>query len=1096
MKAIERYTRVIRPHVVKWVAGMPEGDPGPYPALRRERRRDDPSPVASDFEQREAVDTVVLCIYLLGGFRIAMGRRMIGDDALRPTAAAALVKLLALSPAHALYRDEFIDLLWPDEDPEIASARLRSALHAARRALGVLPVPSQALVQTRGERLLLYPQGPLWVDVEAFEAAAAAARRSGDLAAYQAAIALYTGDLLPEDRYEDWAAARREALRETFLGLLLELADLHERGGEHRQAIAVLERAVALELALEEAHAGLMRLFALTGRRQQALRQYRRLRDALHRELDAAPDPATQRLYIAILSGRFPASGESGDTTTSLALPRRDNLPVQLTSFVGRKREKEAIAELLAGSTPARLVTLTGIGGCGKTRLALAVVAELVAAYPDGVWLIELGALTDPDLVPETAATALGAQPEPGQSPTAALVETLRPRRTLLLLDNCEHVIEACAQLATALLAACPGLQILATSREPLRVHGEQVWRVPPLELPDPHRFPASEDLARSEAVQLFCERATLVLPEFALDEQNAPLIAEICRRLEGLPLAIELAAARLSALTLAQLAAALADPLRLLASGSRAASPRQRTLRATLDWSYALLSEPERALFRRLSVFVGGSTLAAIEAVVADEGLHREQVWDLLFLLVEKSLVVMDTSDPDGRYRLLDTVRRYAAERLAETGESEVLRARHAAYYLALAEEAEPLLRGPEQGTWFARLEREHHNLRAALACYLERRDARGGLRLAGALWWFWYMHAHYREGGEWLTRFLALSDSGDASEPVVRAKALLGAAVLLWRAGATWDALAHCDASLAAYRRIDDRAGAGWALVFRAHIADALGDRAAALAALEESVALFREADDPAGLARALNSLGDEARLRGDDERAAALYEEALALDRVTGHRAGQALRLHNLGYVALHRGDAGRAARLFGESLALHRELGHPRGTVMCIEGLAAAAALASEAHEAARLYAAAEAERERLRATLDTIERLERQRFLASLHRALDPVRLERAWSAGRALSLAEAVVASKRMAERLAADQPEPGRATALLSRRERQIAALIACGLTNRQIAAELGIAPRTADTHVSRILHKLGVPARAAVAAWAREQGLVDHQA
>jgi non-specific serine/threonine protein kinase len=700
--------------------------------------------------------------------------------------------------------------------------------------------------------------------------------------------------------------------------------------------------------------------------------------------------------------------------------------------------------------------------------------------------------------VPETAATALGAQPEPGQSPTAALVETLRPRRTLLLLDNCEHVIEACAQLATALLAACPGVQILATSREPLRVHGEQVWRVPPLELPDRHRFPASEDLSRSEAVRLFCERAALVHPEFALDEQNAPLIAKICRRLEGLPLAIELAAARLSALTLAQLEAALADPLRLLASGSRAVSPRQRTLRATLDWSYALLSEPERALLRRLSAFVGGGTLAAIESVVPGSGLQREQVWDLLFQLVEKSLVVTDASDTDGRYRLLETVRQYAAERLAEAGEVEALRARHAACYLALAEEAEPTLRGPEQSVWFARLEHEHHNLRVALAWYLERRDAQGGLRLAGALWWFWYMHAHYREGGEWLTRFLALASSegaGEAEAPVL-AKALLGAAVLLWRGGALRDALARCDASLAAYRRIGDRAGAGWALVFRAHIADALNDRAAALAALEESVALFREADDPAGLARALNSLGDEARLRGDDERAAALYEEALALDRATGHRAGQALRLHNLGYVALHRGDAGRAARLFGESLALHRELGHPRGTVMCIEGLAAAAALASEAHEAARLYAAAEAERERLRATLDTIERLERQGFLASLHRALDPVRLERAWSAGRALSLAEAVVAAERMAERLAVDQPEPGRATASLSRRERQIAALIARGLTNRQIAAELGIAPRTADTHVSRILHKLGVPARAAVAAWAREQGLVDPQA
>lgn len=1055
----------------------------------------DPSRVAGEPAQRPASEPATLRIRLLGGFSMALGEVALGSASWRGRAAAALLKLLALSPTHALYRDEVIDLLWPDEDPETASARLRLALHAARRVLRALPAPPQALVQTRGERLLLYPEGPLWIDVEAFEAAAAAARRSGEVAAYQAAIDLYAGDLLPEERYEDWTTTRRESLRGTFLGLLLELADLHERDGEYPSAIAALERAVGLEPALEDAHACLMRLFALTGRRQQALRQYRRLRDTLRRELDVAPDPATQSLYLAILSGTFPAPSEPSSAPEPAAPSRRDNLPVQLTSFVGRQREKEAIAELLVDPVPARLLTLTGVGGCGKTRLALAVASELVAVYPDGVWLIELGALTDPAVVPETVAATLGVEPEPRRSSMTSLVEGLRSRRLLLLLDNCEHLIDACAQLAMVVLAGCPGVQILATSREPLRVSGERVWRVPPLELPDLHRVPSSEDLYRSEAVRLFCERAALVQPDFTLSEQRVPLVTEICRRLEGLPLAIELAAARLAALTLEQLAQALGDPLRLLAGASRTPSPRQRTLRATLDWSYALLSEPERALLRRLAVFAGGGTLAAIESVVPGSGLQREQVWDLLFQLVEKSLVVTDASDPDGRYRLLETVRQYAAERLAEAGEVEALRARHATCYLALAEEAEPALRGPEQSVWFARLEREHHNLRAALARFLERREAWAGLRLAGALWWFWYMHAHYREGSEWLTRFLALARSEGAREveaPVL-AKALLGAAVLLWRAGALRDALARCDASLALYRRSGDQGGAAWALVFRAHIASAFGDQAAALAALEESVALFRRVDDPAGLARALNSLGDEARLRGDDERAAALYEEALVLDRVTGHRAGQALRLHNLGYVALHRGDLRGAAWLFGESLALHRELGHPRGIVMCIEGLAATAALAGKAYEAARLHAAAGAERERLRASLDAIERLERERLLTSLRSRLDAVRLEDAQSAGHALSLAEAVGAAEQMAGRLAADQPGLGRATASLSRRERQIAALIARGLTNRAIATELGIAQRTVDTHVGHILGKLGVPSRAAVAAWAREQGLVE---
>ncbi len=455
----------------------------------------DPSGVPGDPPQRPASEPATLRIRLLGGFSIALESTTLSGARWRGRAAAAVLELLALSPTRALYRDEVIDLLWHDEDPEIASARLRSALHAARRVLHALPAPPQALVQTRGERLLLYPEGPLWIDVEAFEAATAAARRSGEVAAYQAAIDLYAGDLRPEERDEDWTTTRRESLRETFLGLLLELADLHKRDGEYLSAITTLERAVQLEPALEDAHARLMRLSTLTGRRQQALRQYRRLRDTLRRELDVAPDPATQSLYLAILSGSFPAPSEPSSAPEPATPPRRDNLPVQLTSFVGRQREKEAIAELLVDPAPACLLTLTGVGGYGKTRLALAVASELVAVYPDGVWLVELGALTDPAVVPETVAAALGVEPEPGRSPTTSLVEALRSRRLLLLLDNCEHLIDACAQFATVVLAGCPGVQILATSREPLRVPGERVWRVPPLELPDLHRFPSSEEL-------------------------------------------------------------------------------------------------------------------------------------------------------------------------------------------------------------------------------------------------------------------------------------------------------------------------------------------------------------------------------------------------------------------------------------------------------------------------------------------------------------------------------------------------------------------------------------------------------------------------
>src|SRR5919202_4260889 len=375
------------------------------------------------------------------------------------------------------------------------------------------------------------------------------------------------------------------------------------------------------------------------------------------------------------------------------------NLPLELTSFIGREREIAEVKRLLLLEGKDRLLTLTGPGGCGKTRLTLKVSFEVVQEFEDGVWFVELSSLSDPELVPQAVASVLEVREAPGRSLTEVLTEDLKSKKMLLVLDNCEHVIDACAALADALLRACPELRILATSREALSIAGEATWLVPPLSLPDPEHPPPVEDLAGYEAVRLFLERAAAVSSRFELTERNAPAVAQVCRRVDGMPLAIELAAARAKVLSVEQIASRLEDSFRLLATDSRTALPRQRTLRATIGWSYELLSQEEQALFRRLSVFAGGFALEAAEAVCTGVGIEREDVLDLLTHLVDKSLVLVTEQDGEARYRLLETVRQYGWEKLRESGEAELVRRWHAEYYLTLSEETEPELK--EQGAW-----------------------------------------------------------------------------------------------------------------------------------------------------------------------------------------------------------------------------------------------------------------------------------------------------------------------------------------------------------------------------------------------------------
>jgi predicted ATPase/transcriptional regulator with XRE-family HTH domain/Tfp pilus assembly protein PilF len=620
------------------------------------------------------------------------------------------------------------------------------------------------------------------------------------------------------------------------------------------------------------------------------------------------------------------------NVTQPEAVPSQHNLPVQTSSFIGREQAQRAVCGLLE-RTP--LVTLVGPGGVGKTRLALAVAETLMDAYPDGVWLVELAAMSDPALVPGAVLVALGLREESGLSALATLTSYLKDRRLLLVLDNCEHLIAACAALADTLLRGHPHTRILATSREGLEVAGEMLYRVPSLSAPNPRHLPAVDLMPAYEAVRLFVARAQARGTGFTLTAQNAVAVAQICARLDGIPLAIELAAARVGALPAETIAARLDDSFRLLTGGPRTVLPRQQTLRAALDWSHDLLSLPEQVLLRRLAVFAGGWPLDAAEQICADEVILREDVMGLFSALTNKSLVLLEEGSGHPRYRLLETVRQYARERLDGAGETAQLGDQHLAWCVWLAEQAEPRLLGAEQEVWLGRLEQEHDNLRAALAWAGEQRAGELALRLAGALWRFWSIRGYLREGRQWLELALAIEGT-DA--PQARALALNGSGNLANSQGNyTRTAALHAEA-LALQREVGDRQGIAGSLNNLGNVAYQQGDYTRAATLFAESLALRRELGDTPGIARSLNNLGGVAYKQGDFARAIALQEEALALERALGDTYSVAALLNNLGEVVSLQGDYTRAASLFAESLALKRELDDKEGIVYSLHSLA--------------------------------------------------------------------------------------------------------------------------------------------------------------
>jgi non-specific serine/threonine protein kinase len=602
---------------------------------------------------------------------------------------------------------------------------------------------------------------------------------------------------------------------------------------------------------------------------------------------------------------------------------------------------------------------------------------------------------------------------EPGRPILQTLREHIHDRRLLLVLDNCEHLLSEVAALAEALLRACPRLRILASSRESLNIAGETVFRVPSLTVPDPRSVAATpETLNRYESARLFLDRAAAAAPAFTVSPANAPAVAQICHRLDGIPLAIELAAARVKVLPVEQIAARLDDRFRLLTGGSRTALPRQQTLRALIDWSYDLLPPAERALFQRLSVFVGGWTLEAAEAVApgAADGppdlVESWEVLDLLASLVDKSLVVAEepgtTNHPGVRYRLLETVRQYGRDRLLEGGDAAAVRDRHLDYFTRLAEDADAKIRGPEQGTWLARLETEHDNLRAALQwCKSAADTGLTGMRLASALARFWEIRGHFTEGREHLSGVLAREDAAAASPE--RARALRAGGILASGQGDAAAARARFEDSLAILRAAGDRQGVAQTLNNMGLLALRQGDAGLAQALCEESLAMWRELNDPNGLAATLNNFANAAVARGDYRSARAWYEEALHINRERGNRAGEAYNLNNLGDVAFRQGDTDAALDFYRRSLVLLRDLGDRHTIDALLDAFAAVAAAKGEWERSARLFGAADALREELGVTLSPADQEEHERQVAAARSALEETAFAAAWAVGRNLS---------------------------------------------------------------------------------------------
>ncbi|MFE7421055.1 protein kinase [Rhodococcus sp. NPDC057529] len=808
------------------------------------------------------------------------------------------------------------------------------------------------------------------------------------------------------------------------------------------------------------------------------------LRDAERRHYRVVDEMALPTDPTANSEGQRALGNDAYVYSPPAARTKDGNLPLELTSFVGRRHELAQAKQLLSTS---RLVTLTGVGGVGKTRLALRVAEGARRAFGDGVWLIELGELADPGLLVDRIAAGFGLQERSVRPPLDLLTDYLAHRQILMVLDNCEHLIDAVAQVTQTLLRTCPDLRIIATSREPLGIGGEIAMRVPPLAVPHPGDSASPRGIPTSDAITLFVERAHAAVPEFELTEDNRAVIAQICERLDGLPLPIELAAVRLRVMSAPQILDRLADRYSLLTVGSRGAPTRQQTMRLSVDWSYELCTPREQQLWKRLSVFVGGFELDAAEGACGG-GLSPTELLDTIALLTDKSILIREEHDSVVRFRMLEILREYGREKLQESGEWSALRRRHRDWFKQLVMQAEAGWISNQQLEWIARLRREQPNLREALEfCVTEPGEAESGLQIANALHPFWFARGLFSQARSWIERALAPQSEAPTA---LRTHALCTQSMM---AGLQGDLDAARSKLMDAEILAKQLGGNGIHAInyFEGNLALYSGEPSRAADFFEGILEELRAQRNPLRLLEALSGLGLASWLLQDHARAVTIHEEVLAITRRHGESVYQTYSLWGLGLVVWNRDDPARAVKLLKEGVRLTRNVNDPVCASLCVEALAWISSTQHQEGRAARLMGAAGALRQSVGGSTVHIP------GMVTYHRectrrsrqALGDRAYEAAFQQGKSMTF-EGVVAYV-LDEAIPSQTAEPQATESILTRRESQVAELVAAGMTNRAIAAKLVISQRTAQGHVEHILQKLGFTSRAQIAAWFIERGV-----
>jgi predicted ATPase/DNA-binding SARP family transcriptional activator len=935
--------------------------------------------------------------------------------------AQSLFAFLLLNVGKSYRRERLAGLLWPDSNEENARSNLRHELWRLRK---VLETEGESYFLSEDLTIAFNPMSECNLDVKKLENPEVEKSTAEDLIE---SLSTYSGELLP-GFYDEWVFAERNrliVLFETKMNRLLEILQTESRWQE---VIDWGMRWISIGNWPEPAYRYLMVAYAQTGEISRALATYERLVKGLQKNLGSKPSEQTQVLYKQLKAGgkipellntktgkNQPVKSPRNHTPSIYPLPRarHSNLPKPLTSFIGREKEIQQVKNLVETT---RQVTITGSGGVGKTRLAIQVVGTLVSQFRDSAWWVELASLfkstssrsqnlplmenprsgqgwqeerAGMDLVVQAVAKVLRVPEVPGLPLLESTIEYLRDKQLLLVLDNCEHLIEACAFLVERVLSDCPDVTILTTSRESLGVEGEKSWRLPSLSLPGNELSSKYADIIQSEAVCLFIERTTDILPGYQPSEIELSTIAQICLNLGGIPLAIELAAARMSLLSVHEIAARLDQRFNLLTDGRRTALPRHQTLRAAIEWSYDLLSPAEQTLFRNLSIFSGSFNLEAAEAVCGAKEIHSDVVLTLLGRLVDKSLLNVEPAKPNidlaTRYRFLDTIRNFGRMKADEAQETSWMRQRHADYYVHLVETAEPELNSPNQNHWYKLLQAERDNLRAVVEWGADNDQAESALRLVGALLWFWFRSASNCEGHELALKALALPSA--ALFKHARARALNTAGFFQCLLGETASARQSLDEALSILRTSDDETSLSWSYQFLGLVLAYEKEYDLADAAFQEGLGFTRKLTN-INANSFLFFLGDVDLLKGNTSRAKKVYEESVTVLRSIGNKPFLAYPLRRLGYLALEQGDLSNANRYFLESFELNHEVGDMPGETASLASLAVLALRLNKPVEAVQLYGAVESRLDSLSVNLLYTDQSEIERIISIFPTLLD------------------------------------------------------------------------------------------------------------